>query len=190
MPAGPPPWTTPPSTGSATAGETYGATSGTLTFGPGIVRKVFPVPILRDPRVTGDKTVLLRLRNPMGCASLFSPDTAVLDVRNVDAAGSVQFGTSAYTVNEGGPFATIGVTRTGGAASGVTVDYETSGGTAMPGEDYASTTGTLTFGAGVKSQTFSVPILDDGRVEGNSTVQLVLSNAQGGATLGPQSRPR
>ena len=44
------------------------------------------------------------------------------------------------------------VTRSGGAAP-FTVHYSTSGGTATPGSDYVDTNGTLTFAAGVMSQT-------------------------------------
>ena len=72
------------------------------------------------------------------------------------------------------------MTRTGGTASGVTVDYATSDGTASAGADYAPTTGTLTFGAGTTSQSFTVPIVNDTSAEGDETVNLTLSNPGGG----------
>ena len=61
----------------------------------------------------------------------------------------------------------------------VTVDYATSDGTATAGEDYTATSGTLTFAAGEMSKTVSVPVLDDGRDEGEETLTLRLTNAQG-----------
>ena len=73
----------------------------------------------------------------------------------------------------------------------VTVDYVTSNGTATAGEDYTSTSGTLTFPANsVASQTVSVPVTDDtvDEVE-EETFTLTLSNVQvaslagGGSTL-------
>ena len=66
------------------------------------------------------------------------------------------------------------------AASGtVTVDYATADGTAVAGEDYTATSGTLTFAAGERAKTVSVPILDDGHDEGKETFLLRLSNASG-----------
>ena len=66
------------------------------------------------------------------------------------------------------------------AASGaVTVDYATADGTATAGEDYSSTSGTLTFAAGETAKTVSVPVLDDVIDEGEETFTLRLSNATG-----------
>ena len=66
------------------------------------------------------------------------------------------------------------------AASGtVTVDYATADGTAVAGEDYTATSGTLTFAAGEREKTVAVPILDDGHDEGKETFLLRLSNASG-----------
>ena len=65
------------------------------------------------------------------------------------------------------------------AAHSVTVDYATSDGTAKAGEDYTATSGTLTFAAGERVKTVSVPILDDSHDEGDETFTLRLSNATG-----------
>ena len=66
------------------------------------------------------------------------------------------------------------------AASGtVTVDYASADGTAVAGEDYTATSGTLTFAACEREKTVAVPILDDEHDEGRETFTLVLSNAKG-----------
>ncbi len=70
----------------------------------------------------------------------------------------------------------------GRAVSGtVTVDYATADGTAVAGEDYTRTQGTLSFAQGELEKTVSVPILDDALDEGSETFTLRLRNAQGAA---------
>ena len=71
------------------------------------------------------------------------------------------------------------VTLDPAASDAVTVDYATSDGTAMAGEDYTSTSGALTFAAGEVTKTISVPITDDTEDDGGETVTLTLSNASG-----------
>src|SRR5207237_346608 len=131
----------------------------------GVLSQTFQVPIVNDVSVEGDETVNLTLSGPGGGAALGSPTTAVLTIVDNDvapAAGALQFSSSSYSVNEGGGSAEITVTRTGGSAGSVTVNYATSDGTAAAPSDYQSTSGMLTFGAGVLSQTFQVPIVNDG----------------------------
>jgi hypothetical protein len=94
----------------------------------------------------------------------------------------LQFSQAAYAVTEGGA-ATITVTRTGGSHGGVTASYAVSNGTAIAGVDYTAAGGTLTFGAGVLSQTFTVRTTSDKTVETAETISLTLSNPQGGAIL-------
>src|SRR5262249_27212350 len=52
--------------------------------------------------------------------------------------------------------------------------------------DYLAQSGTLHFAAGETQQTFRVPLLDNGFVEGNKTVNVTLSSPSGGAVLGLQ----
>ena len=64
------------------------------------------------------------------------------------------------------------------AATGrLTVDYATADGTATAGSDYTTTSGTLTFAAGERSKTVSVPITDDSLEDEGETLTLRLSKA-------------
>lgn len=64
-----------------------------------------------------------------------------------------------------------------GSGRTVTVDYETADGTAMAGEDYLRTSGTLTFAPGTTTATLIVPVLGDRVVEPDETFRVVLGNA-------------
>jgi hypothetical protein len=115
------------------------------------------------------------------------PAAAMLTIIDNDLAGTVEFSAPTYTVTETGA-AVITVTRTGGLAEGVTVQYTTRDGApptgASAGLDYTANFGTLTFGANQTSATFSVPILADTIAEGSETMLLSLTNPGGGAILG------
>jgi hypothetical protein len=100
-------------------------------------------------------------------------------------AGSLQFSSITYSVNENAGTATITVTRIGGTTGTVSVIYSTSNGTATAGQDYTPVTGTLTWADGDSApKSFTVPIIDDNLQEANETVNVTLSNATGGATVG------
>ncbi len=64
--------------GTAVAGIDYLPVSGTLTFNPGVLTQTFTIPILINPLILGNETVLLNLSNPTNGASLGSPSSAVL----------------------------------------------------------------------------------------------------------------
>jgi hypothetical protein len=76
------------------------------------------------------------------------------------------------------------VTRTGGGASGVTVDFTTLDGTATAAADYVTTSGTLTFLAGQTSQPITVPLRIETGAQATKSFSVVIRNATGGATLG------
>ncbi len=72
---------------------------------------------------------------------------------------------------------TVTLSRT--AQHAVRVHYATSDGTAIAGEDYTATVGTLTFPPGVTTQTVEISLIDDAVDEGHETFTLTLSNPDG-----------
>lgn len=101
------------------------------------------------------------------------------------APGVLRFSAATFSVGEAGGDAVITAARTGGADGQVSVGYTTSPGSATEGADYTFTNGSLTWATGdTASKSFRVPIINDTDVEGNETVNLALSNPDGGATVG------
>ena len=99
--------------------------------------------------------------------------------------GALQFSSSAYSVAENTSSVTITARRVGGSSGAVSVSYASSDGSATAGADYQAVSGTLNWADGDASdKTFAVSITDDADVEGDETVNLALSNATGGASLG------
>ena len=168
--------------GTAVAPGDYAAKSGTLTFAAGQTSQRISVAINGDTLDESSETALVTLASPSG-AALGDPQ-GTITILDDDLGGELQFSAATrLIVGEAGPQATITVTRKDGAASGVTVRYETTNGTA-DGSDYTGVSGILTFGARVASRTFTVPITNDSVDEGDETVNLVLSDPGGGAVLG------
>ena len=173
------------SAGSATPALDYTDVSGTVVFGEGDMDdKSFQVPIIDDGLLEGDETVELVLSDPTGGATLGSPAAATLTIVDHEP-GTLQFSTDSYAVEEDGGATTITVTRTGGSDGQVSVRHATTGGSATPARDYAHVSDTVVFATGdTGDKSFQVTIVDDGLVEGDETVDLVLSGPTGGATLG------
>ena len=170
--------------GTAIAGSAYTATSGTLTFPAGATSATFTVPILDNTVFGGDRTFQVTLSSPGGGATLATPATASVTIQENDTPGSFQFSSATYAATEGGPAASITVTRTGtNLAGGVTIAYATSDGTATAGTDYTAKSGTLTFAAGVTSMVFTVPIANDAIIEPAETVNLTLAVPAGSPAL-------
>jgi hypothetical protein len=170
--------------GTAQDGTHYEGQSGTLLFPKGTKQQTFTIPIATNTAHEADVTVNLVLSNPTGGATLGLKRRAVLTILDDDASGAIAFSAAAYTVRESTHTLTITVKRMGGTASGVTVSYETGGGTAVEGSDYTGQAGTLSFETGELSKIFIIPILDNLIKEGKKTFFVHLFNPTGGATLG------
>jgi len=172
------------SDGTATAGLDYTNVRGTLSFPEGETRRSFVVSLIDDTEIEPDESVILNLANPTGTAELAAPPNAVLTIVSDDCM--LGFSSASYSVNENviGSNAVITVVRTGSTIGTVMVDFSTVPGTATPGADYVTNSGTLIFGPGETNKTFTITIIDDNIQEGNETVTNILSHPRGPAVLG------
>jgi uncharacterized delta-60 repeat protein len=114
--------------------------------------------------------------------SAFTSSSVALNV--IAVPGSVAIGD--VTINEGdsgAKVATFTVTRSDGTAP-IAVDFATADGSATTADnDYVATSGTLNFAAGVKTQTISVTINGDTKVESDEAFSVNLSDAINGAII-------
>ena len=161
--------------GTAIAGSDYTAVSIIpLSFPVSVATLPVTVNVIRDDTVEPDETFTVNLSNPSGAViatgqgigTITNDDSATLTVGDV-------------TQNEDAGVMTFTVTLDNAVQGGLTVDYATSDGTALTGDsDYTAAAGTLTFtGTAGETQTFTVPITADTKVEANETFTVTLSNA-------------
>ena len=131
------------------------------------------VPLLDNGLVGSNTTFQVKLSNPLAygtnALTMLAGSRVTADVTIVDdnQYGSLEFSAPAYVVNENGGYATITAVRTGGAAQTLTVNFNTTDGTAVSTgpeafRNYAPTNGTLTFAPGQIAASFSVQLYDDG----------------------------
>lgn len=160
------------------------ANTGQIAFNSGEAEKTFDIPIVDDTSVEGNETFAVGIQNA-STGTLGAPRTVLIEIVDDDDLSLFAVSETDITVSEGDANASVTVQRSGNIDSLATVDFTTADGTAIAGEDYAETAGTITFAAGETTQTTNIPILKDGNSEAIETFSVALSNPTG-ATLDSQ----
>ena len=165
--------------GTATSGSDYAALATSVTIPANTTSVNLDVLAIDDSLLEPTETVIVTLDTvTSGNATIGTPDNATVNITDNDAAS---IAIDDVTVDEAGGNAVFTVTLTGNVQGGFTVDAATADDTAAAGSDYTSTTDTLTFaGNNGETQTFTVPITDDGIAEATETFFANLSNISNG----------
>ena len=161
------------SNGTATAGTDYTASSGTLTFAPGVTSQNIPIAVLADAVDEVNETVTVTLSNPSEVT--LNDSTGVLTITDDDAAPTLSIA-NLTTLNETAAARLLTVSLSAASSQTVTVDFATANGTATAINDYVAATGTLTFSPGDTSKTIPITIVQDSLDEVNETFTVGLSN--------------
>ena len=184
---------------AATQVPSFGNITGNNTYQPTSPFPInLPAPAPASPYGTTFDSFLGT--NPNGNWNLYVYDDVSGDSGNINGGwcldittgaplpGKFSFSSSSYIGNEG-TSEIITVTRTGGNAGAVSVDYSATSGTATAGSDFTPQFDTLTWLDGdISPKSFSISLLNDVISEKNpETINLSLSNPFGGATLGNQA---
>jgi hypothetical protein len=161
--------------GTATAGSgDYFATNGTATFPPGTTTQRITVQVNGDTTKEPNETFLVNLSNPVHAA--INDGQGVGTIIDDETAPSLSIGDATVIEGNGGKRnATFTVTLSAPTSQAVTVNYATANQTATAGTDYDSTSGTLTFPAGVTTRTITVPVDGDNSNESNETFTVDLT---------------
>jgi CSLREA domain-containing protein len=165
--------------GTATAGIDYVATSGTLTFTPGVTTRTIIVPVVGDTAVEGNETFSVTLSTPVN-ALLGTAAAAgtILDDDSLPFVPAISIGdVSRSEGDSGATLFTFPVTLSGASANPVTVAWTTASGTASAGADFVAAGGTVVFSPGMTSQTISVAVNGDQDVEEDETFFVQLGAA-------------
>ncbi len=171
---------------SATAGQDYTATSGTLNFAAGELFKTFQIPIANDTTTEADETFRITLLNATGEAIVYG-NTLDVSIIDNDTIPKIKFQFEVFSANEAANNAQIGVVRTGDSTTAVSVNFATSNGTATAGNDYTATNATINFASGETLKYVNIPLLNDAITEGGEFLNLTLSSSTGATIQTPNS---
>lgn len=164
--------------GSATAGSDYKATSGVLTFAPGVTSQPLSIVIIGDTVTERDEMFAVNLFGPKNATILRSQGWGT--ILNDDTYIAISDDQGSY-LNEGGTGAFLRyqflVDLSAPTSQTVLVNYATADGTATAGSDYQATSGTLTFKPGSTTRQFvNVTVYGDDIAELDETFFVNLSN--------------
>jgi RHS repeat-associated protein len=166
-------------TGSAGSGD-FTAASGTISFASWESSKPVYVTTLDDALFENSETMVVNLSPPPEASS--GDNQGVGTITSGDAAPTFSV-TPVAPVSEGTPLQ-FTITLNGQSQYAHNVNFATSNGSAQAPADYTSTSGTRTGFTSNTSQLVSVTTINDSVFESDETVNLNLSGATGGATIG------
>ena len=105
-------------------------------------------------------------------------------------SGNIQLGSSEFSIQETGGSVSVRLTRTGDSSSAVVVNYRIDDDTAIAGQDYTATAGTIlaaTIPFGASEATIDIPVVDDLLSETTETFSISLVNVDSGTLLAPRT---
>ncbi|QYR21031.1 hypothetical protein KZ483_25425 [Paenibacillus sp. sptzw28] len=190
-----------PIDGSAQKNEDYFAVNGPsepirLYFVEGQTVMQLNYNITDDTLIEGDENFSFMLSDPEG-ATLGSNTVANIVIKDSDTPipgpGEFNLSSEIYSAGEGDGYANLTVNRTKGTTGEVTLYYSVLGCgnfgcSATEGEDFLGGYSlSITFANGETSKTIQVPLIDDRMFEGDEKIQIYLSSASNGATIGDKS---
>jgi len=118
---------------------------------------------------------------------LSRPHLARLYGGSIAGSGVFQFTSANFQVDENATNAVLSVSRQGGTAGNMTVDFTTVGLTAVPGVNFSNVQTTLSFPVGETFRSVVVPVIDDFKITPDLIVSNYLSNPSPPSGLGEQA---
>ena len=164
------------SDGTAVQPTDYTTASGSGTITAGNSTTTVDVTLNDDSLAEAAENLTLTISNPTN--AVISDAAGVATITDNDTGPDISINDISAT--EGGNL-TFTVTLSAIAGADVTVDYNTSDGTAVAGSDYTSTSGTATITAGNTTTTINIPTTDDTLDEVAETLDITLSNQNMGS---------
>jgi len=156
---------------TATAGEDFVASSGTLNFSSGQSTATIPLDIIDDSVRENDELITLTLSNPVNATLPSSSETITILDNDVDQAASIKV--SQATEGEQAQ-----ITVSLGNAPEVEAEYQYyTRGSSADDSDFNNISGNITFKPGETSKTIFIDLIDDDIKEASEVFEFVLTHS-------------
>ena len=177
---------------TAISGEDYSQKQGVLNFEPGSIEKQFAIGILDDMDNEGNESFNLQLSVSIGNAvflggeSSFTKSVTIVD----NELPTLSITNTKFSVGEdvkSGKFE-LEFKLSGATSRNVSMNYAITGGTAMAGVDYNSSSQRIEFTSGMVRKILPIMIIDNSELDRNKSIRFSLTNLNGVVLAGGQSR--
>jgi hypothetical protein len=172
--------------GNALRDTDYTLDSATIALLDGQTTGTATLTVRGDSHREGDETVAVSLTNPSAGLALHANPDEIAETLTILDDDTVTLSIGDASIDEGdagNAVLSFVVTADGATHDGFTLDFSTADGTAIAGEDYAASTGAVTFAAGELQRPIDVTIVGDRNFEPDETFTVTLNNAPAGVTL-------
>jgi hypothetical protein len=160
---------------ATTANGDYVATSGRLTFDPGVTTQTISVLVNGDIAFEGDETFVVNLSTPSAATIDVGQGTGT--IQNDDPPPSVSVEDASVTEGDvGQKLLLFAVSLSAPSSQTATVAYATSDQSATAGSDYGAASGVITFLPGVTARTVAIAVAGDTAAETDETFSLDLAS--------------
>jgi uncharacterized repeat protein (TIGR03803 family) len=136
------------------------------------------IPLVDDTLVEGDESFFIQLVNPFN--AVLTQDSSLLIITDNDAIApppsSPIVSINDVNVSETSKFGTLFVSIPSAQSIPVTVQYKVSGGIAVSGSDYISSSGTVTIAPGKTFAPIKIQLINDSNIEPTEDIVVNISN--------------
>jgi arylsulfatase A-like enzyme len=173
------------SSGTASAGDDYAETSGTLTFDPGEQEQLVEIPVVNDAVAEPNETFAVTLAQSTN--STIGDGQGIATILNDDTTPEVSIADASVIEGDiGNSVIQLTVSLSAPSPDEIAVSFSTTDGTARQEEDYIAASGTVTFPPGEIVRDIGVVVLGDELGEPNEDFVVNIIGTTGASIGDPQ----
>lgn len=170
--------------GSATDGQDYAGSSGTINFLAGETMKTLTFDLTNDTQIEEFESFAVLLKSPPEGTELGGPSATWIGIVDDEPRPVFQFQLASQTVSEEAGFVDLQVVRSWDVAIPAAVSYATQADSATAGLDYEAASGVVSFAAGETLKTLRIHLISNQTFEWAHRFSVTLSASSPDSSLG------
>lgn len=169
--------------GTATAGLDFRIKTNVVVLAPGQYFSAFRFELIEDAEIEPEETILFEA-SIEGADPADAPVAVEIRIEDNESPGAAQFIASSFVANEASGEAALRLYRRGNTEIEGSVSYRVEGDEALVNFLGTARTGVAQFGRGESQTAIRLPLLNDDQVQSLRKLGVILSDPQGGLSLG------